>query len=1221
MLRFILLLGCLLLYPSLTTELPTSLSTTVAETNALPVAPLAKRRVLVIYSYHDTLPWQVKLRAALFAHLDALPPDQRPELFEERLEMHRITPILFNEKFLSLLEAKFDNVKLDLLITDNDQAFNYIKQYPNFLPNVKRQAITLTHGQDNEALVARISVSKAIESLLQVLPNTKRVIVIVEPSIHVESYSADVLAQLKSLHAALLAKNIQLDIWDNFSFAELYQRTQTLSKNTAILYFPVTQDRLGERQIPRDVLTQLSKLSPVPIFVYYDSLIGAGTVGGYMFSANKIGDLLARAILGLEMPKTRAEIDAATKGYYFDDVELKRWGIPDSNLPADSIILNRNKPDWHKYRWQIVSAFFALILELVLILALLHNLRLRKEATLALAHEKALLDLRVTERTAELEKSRALLQTAQRAARMGHYVTDLTTGTWTNDAQFDYLFGIDSQFTRDFTNWHRILHPDDIQRVMACFEQAVITREPFPYVEYRITRPSDGKLCWIAAWGHNFYDDEGNAISQVGMLQDITERKLVDLALRDSEQQLQLVLEGGHLGFWDWNIVTNEVERNAIWAEMLGYTLEEIQHTTQQWTDFIYPDDRAKAWQSIADTLGGVAPYHEVEYRMFHKDGSLVWVLDHASVVQRDAHGKPLRMSGTHTDISKLKSMETELRASEERFRTLFTKAPLGIAVIDSITGHIYNANQKYADIVGLTVDELQRIDWMKITHPDDIQADLDNMAVMNAGKTNGFTMEKRYIRSDGSIVWINLTVARIQIHEKGHPCHHCIIEDITERKAAEERIKQLASYDPLTHLANRHLLQEHLKHGIEVHQRTGRQMAVLMLDLDKFKAVNDHLGHLAGDELLQQVAKRIEERMRAMDLVARLGGDEFVVVIEDVSHHEYLAQIALDIIYTLSQSFTLRHSHEVTIGVSVGIAIYPQHGDTVEALMDNADTALYHAKDNGRGCFAYFSDELTQKARERIALETRLRHAIEQQELRVYFQPQIDISSGRIVGAEALIRWHDPIEGCLFPASFIRLAEETGLIISIGEWVLRETCRLGQQWLNQGLPPVTLAVNVAPYQFCRCDISALVTEILHDTGFPVEYLELEITESGLMDNHQYAMSILNNLHNQGVHLAIDDFGTGYSSLAYLKYFPIDVLKIDKTFIDDIPFLQGDMAITATIIAMAHHLGFKVLAEGVETPEQLAFLQEHGCDRYQGYLFSKPLPADDFAKLLANTQL
>lgn len=845
-------------------------------------------------------------------------------------------------------------------------------------------------------------------------------------------------------------------------------------------------------------------------------------------------------------------------------------------------------------------------------------------AARSLAENRALAALssverQVKERTEQLNQSHALLQTAQRAAQMGHYVTDLTAGTWINDALFDEIFGIDEQFPRDFANWQRLLHPDDIERVMARFEQAANNHESFPSAEYRITRPSDGALRWIAVWSHNFYDEEGNASLQVGMIQDITERKLMDIALQDSEQQLQLVLVGGYLGFWDWNIITNEVQRNAIWAEMLGYTHEEIQRTTQQWTDFIHPEDRDKAWQSINKVLEGQAAYHEVEYRMLHKDGSIVWILDHAGIVQRDTNGKPMRMSGTHTDISKQKRLEEQLRASENFFSSLAQVNPIGIYRTDAQGNCIY-VNDIGCEIIGMTAQQAYGDGWSHAIFEDD-RSKVYAEWMLAVAEQRKFMLEYRIQQPNGTIVWIYGLSAAIRDETGAVSGYVGTITDITERKNTEQHIHHLAFYDPLTQLANRRLLQECLKHSIELNRRTGNQMAVLMLDLDRFKTVNDTLGHAAGDELLQQVAKRIKDHLREMDMVARLGGDEFVVLIENVNHYEDIARIANDIIYALSQPFILRHNHEVVIGISIGIAIYPQHGDSVEALMDNADTALYHAKDNGRGCFAYFSEQLTQKARERLALEARLRRAIEQQELQLYFQPQIDINSGHIVGAEALIRWHDPVEGYIEPNSFIALAEETGLIVRLGEWALRETCRLGQQWLAQGLPAITLAVNVSPHQFHICDMNALVTDVLRDTGFPANSLELEITETGLMDNQLYAMTILNDLHQQGVHLAIDDFGTGYSSLAYLKYFPVDLLKIDKTFIDDIPFLQGDMAIAATIIAMAHHLGFKVLAEGVETPEQLAFLQQHQCDSYQGYLYSKPLMATDFAQLLLNMQV
>ncbi len=439
-----------------------------------------------------------------------------------------------------------------------------------------------------------------------------------------------------------------------------------------------------------------------------------------------------------------------------------------------------------------------------------------------------------------------------------------------------------------------------------------------------------------------------------------------------------------------------------------------------------------------------------------------------------------------------------------------------------------------------------------------------------------------------------------------------------------QDELNQLARQDPLTQLPNRRFLLERLKHGIDVERHGGKQLALLMLDLDRFKAVNDSLGHSAGDELLQQVAERIQIHLRDVDMLARLGGDEFIVLLEDITHTEDAARVAEEIVADLGRPFQLlcsdRDDHdqgrEVQIGTSIGISLYPQHGDNPELLIEQADTAMYQAKEAGRGCFAYFSEDLTIAVRKRIALENRLRRAIVQQELRVFYQPQIDIDSGRIVGAEALVRWQSPTEGLIAPINFIPIAEETGLIVEIGEWVLRETCRQGQRWLADGFLPLTLAVNVSPKQFRRCDINALVAMVLAETGFPAGQLELEMTESGLMEHQDKAVEVLNNLRAQGVLLAIDDFGTGYSSLAYLKRFPLDVLKIDKSFIDDIPHLQDDMEITATIVAMGHILGFKVLAEGVETQEQLDFLRLKGCDAYQGYLTSKPVPSEDFVKLL-----
>lgn len=438
----------------------------------------------------------------------------------------------------------------------------------------------------------------------------------------------------------------------------------------------------------------------------------------------------------------------------------------------------------------------------------------------------------------------------------------------------------------------------------------------------------------------------------------------------------------------------------------------------------------------------------------------------------------------------------------------------------------------------------------------------------------------------------------------------------IIERYHSDTKIQKLAFYDPLTDLPNRRLLYDRLCQGIEQGRRENKRMALLMMDLDRFKAVNDNLGHAAGDALLVQVARRIQSRLRETDTVARLGGDEFIVLLRDISQIDDAARVAEALVADLSTPFVLSQSDDVQIGASIGISLYPEHGENPELLIDHADTALYHAKDAGRGCFAYFSQALTRAVRERIELENRLRRAIENQELRLYYQPQVDIMSGTIIGAEALVRWLDPERGLILPDAFIALAEETGLIEKIGEWVINEACYQGKQWLDKGISALTLAVNVSPVQFRRTDLNALVMNALQRSGFPASCLELELTESSLMASQEKVIELLSRLQKQGIKLAIDDFGTGYSSLAYLKCFPMNALKIDKSFIDDIPELKDDMEITATIIAMGKILGFRVLAEGVETQAQLDFLKEKGCDVYQGYFKSPPLPAEAFLTLL-----
>ena len=439
---------------------------------------------------------------------------------------------------------------------------------------------------------------------------------------------------------------------------------------------------------------------------------------------------------------------------------------------------------------------------------------------------------------------------------------------------------------------------------------------------------------------------------------------------------------------------------------------------------------------------------------------------------------------------------------------------------------------------------------------------------------------------------------------------HH----DLEERKRVEQSIRYMAHHDALTGLPNRSLFRDRLTHAMAQADRYHQRLAVMFLDLDRFKAINDTLGHNVGDQLLTIAAERLRSCVRDSDTVARLGGDEFTVVVEDIIEDHDAAAVAQKILDTLSQPFNL-YGHEVFISVSVGITLYPSDDDNADNLLRNADSAMYRAKEFGRNNFQFYVADMNIKARERLMLESSLRRALDRNEFMLYYQPRVDLLSGRVIGAEALLRWRHPEMGLVPPSEFIPILDETGMIIPVGDWALREACRQNREWQDMGLPPIRIAVNLSVRQFMQKDLADTIIRALDAAGLSAEHLEVEITEALFLEHNQTNIITLARLKNMGIHISIDDFGTGYSSLSYLKRLPIDTLKIDQSFVRDI----GDpdnKAIASAIIAMAASLRLNVLAEGVETDEQLAFLRAQGCNEIQGFAFSHPLPAQEFERLL-----
>ncbi|OGI67645.1 MAG: diguanylate cyclase, partial [Candidatus Muproteobacteria bacterium RBG_16_60_9] len=436
-----------------------------------------------------------------------------------------------------------------------------------------------------------------------------------------------------------------------------------------------------------------------------------------------------------------------------------------------------------------------------------------------------------------------------------------------------------------------------------------------------------------------------------------------------------------------------------------------------------------------------------------------------------------------------------------------------------------------------------------------------------------------------------------------------------TERIRNQERIQYLATHDGLTGLPNRVMFNELLRLAVETGKRYERKFAVLFIDLDRFKFINDTLGHEAGDVLLKEMSARFKECLRASDVVARLGGDEFVVLVQEVSDLAQVTTVARKVLSAAIKPVEIL-GQDCRVTASIGIAMYPMDATDEESLMKNADMAMYLAKEEGKNNFQFYTKDIKTQSLERMTLETQLRRALEREEFALHYQAKVELATGAITGVEALLRWNNPELGSVSPMQFIPIAEETGLIVPIGRWVLKTACEQNIAWQRAGLPTVCMAVNLSPRQFADPELLKDIAAVLADTGMAPQLLELEITESMVMHNTERAVTLLNAIKEMGVRLAIDDFGTGYSSLAQLKRFPIDTLKVDRSFIRDIPKDSEDRAITQAIIAMGKSLSLTIVAEGVETKEQEAFLREHACDEMQGYYFSRPIAPDSFAELL-----
>jgi len=520
---------------------------------------------------------------------------------------------------------------------------------------------------------------------------------------------------------------------------------------------------------------------------------------------------------------------------------------------------------------------------------------------------------------------------------------------------------------------------------------------------------------------------------------------------------------------------------------------------------------------------------------------------------------------------------------------------------------------------------------FLNFVHPDDRQR--VNAAIDDAlAKKAPYLVEHRIIGGDGSEVTVEQQ-AEVVFGENETPLRMIgTVQDVSDRKRTENQIHQLAYYDVLTGLPNREHFRRQADRSLRSANRNGQRLALIFLDLDDFKYINDTLGHDAGDELLCNIAEYLQRSIRASDLVAklgtedafevslsRLGGDEFTILLPDIQETEVAAKVAERILEQLRNPIKIK-GKEFFVTASMGIALYPNDGDSVDVLLKNADIAMYHAKQGGRNSYRFYTTHMDERVQLRLSMESKLIRALEKEELDLHYQAKVEIRTGRIVGVEALLRWHNPEMGQVSPDRFIPMAEETGLIVPIGEWVLNTACRQAQAWRQDGLVPGNVGVNLSSHQFRRGGLIEMVDRVLAETGWDSQWLEFELTESVIMENAEETINVLNQLKQLGITLSVDDFGTGYSSMAYLKRFPLDVVKIDRSFVSDITTDVNDATIVKAIIALARGLNLTSIAEGVETEQQLNFLRQHGCDQMQGYLINRPVPAEQMEQLLRAEQ-
>jgi diguanylate cyclase (GGDEF)-like protein/PAS domain S-box-containing protein len=725
-------------------------------------------------------------------------------------------------------------------------------------------------------------------------------------------------------------------------------------------------------------------------------------------------------------------------------------------------------------------------------------------------------------------------------------------------------------------------------------------------------RSKDGHEWWLDTDARPLRDAQGSIKGWVCVHADITDEVAKREALRRNESRAHMMIQGGNIATWEWDARTNLVQTNSVYMTMLGYPPDDCWHDVEWLRSLCHPDDVEICDQAMRDLLDGTRSAFRGNSRLRARDGSLRWVWASGGVLERGHDGRPSRVFCVMFDVTEHKLADEQTRMVSERMSLVAENVPGMIfqwrLSRDNKAEFLY-VSPGVSRVFGVAPEVLLQDGsaLLSITHPHDRERMRSTMR-LSRQRLEPWRIECRVVRPDGSIVWVS-GEAVPRRYEDGGTVWHGYVHDVTASKLSEQRISFLAYHDALTGLENRLGLRSKLDEMLQIAGRRRGSLAVLMIDLDRFKYVNDTLGHDVGDELLVEVGRRLKDTVRQRDVVARLGGDEFVLVLDDVPDDRQVTAAVQKLFLQLRGNFRLS-DRAVYTTCSIGISRFPQDGSDGSTLLKHADLAMYAAKANGGDSYRLFENSM-RPGTDRLSLEVELREALERNEVELYYQPRIDTISGRPTAVEALLRWRHPTRGLVPPGLFIPIAEETGLIEAIGEWVLERACQDLRGWLDRGGEPLRVSVNLSPIQFARDELPERVAAALERWRLPSDLLELEITETVAMRSPELAARHLARLRALGVSLAVDDFGTGHSSLARLKLLNVDCVKIDRSLVEDCTADPHDAALCRAAIALGLALGLEVVAEGVETQDQRQFLAQEHCSTIQGYLVAPPMPAEE----------